>query len=39
MSEFSTTWSDTKIGEFAKYDTDGDGVITADEAMASEKKK
>lgn len=39
MSEFSTTWNDTKIGEFNKYDADGDGLITAEEAVAADKKK
>ena len=31
MSEFATVWSDDKAREFAKYDLNGDGVITADE--------
>jgi hypothetical protein len=31
MSEFATVWTDDKAREFAKYDLNGDGVITADE--------
>ena len=31
MSEFATTWTTEKAAEFARYDRNGDGVITAEE--------
>lgn len=31
MHEFSSTWSESKIREFQKYDLNGDGIITAAE--------
>ncbi len=39
MSEFSTTWSDSKVSEFNKYDINGDGLITPDEVLEADKKK
>lgn len=42
MSEYSTLWSDSKATEFAKFDLDGDGVITPREclrALEMETKK
>ncbi|EAQ78879.1 hypothetical protein DSM3645_27403 [Blastopirellula marina DSM 3645] len=33
MSEYSVVWSDSKADEFAKYDLNGDGFITAKEAL------
>jgi Ca2+-binding EF-hand superfamily protein len=36
MSEFSHTWSKSTAEEFQRYDLDGDGVITAKEAIAKE---
>jgi hypothetical protein len=39
MSEYSTTWTEGKVAEFAKYDTDHDGFITPQECLKVEKKK
>ncbi len=36
MHEFSATWDATTAEEFAKYDLNGDGVITAAEAVAAQ---
>lgn len=33
MSEYSAAWSDSKAAEFARYDLNGDGFITAKEAL------
>ena len=33
MSEYSTSWSESKVAEFAKYDLDSDGVITPRECL------
>ncbi|HZZ27380.1 MAG TPA: EF-hand domain-containing protein [Pirellulales bacterium] len=33
MSEFASTWTEAKLAEFAKYDLNGDGVITPDEVL------
>ncbi|UUO04489.1 hypothetical protein M4951_13920 [Blastopirellula sp. J2-11] len=33
MSEYSVVWSDSKAEEFARYDLNGDGFITAKEAL------
>ena len=33
MAEFSGTWSAAKVAEFARYDLNGDGVITPKEAL------
>ena len=38
MAEFSASWSDSKVEEFAEYDLDRDGVITSDEYFKSKKK-
>jgi Ca2+-binding EF-hand superfamily protein len=32
MHEFDSNWSDSKVEEFNRFDRDGDGVITAQEA-------
>ena len=37
MAEYSSTWSESKAAEFAKHDTNGDGVITQKECPAPEK--
>jgi hypothetical protein len=37
MREYSTTWSNTKAGEFLKYDLNRDGVITAEECLRAEE--
>lgn len=42
MSEYTTTWSESAVAEFEKYDRNRDGVITADECLEVEtqgKKK
>ena len=36
MYEYSTSWSQTKAAEFAEYDLNGDGIITAKECLAVE---
>lgn len=38
MAEYASTWSDSKVAEFDKYDLNGDGVITAKECLRAEKK-
>lgn len=37
MSEYSTTWTDEKVAEFARYDLNSDGIITGRECLASLK--
>ena len=37
MAEYSTTWNASKAAEFAKYDTNRDGFITAAECLAETK--
>lgn len=37
MSEYATLWSDAKATEFAKFDLDGDGVITPRECLRSQE--
>jgi Ca2+-binding EF-hand superfamily protein len=39
MSEYSTSYNDTTAAEFAKYDLDGDGIITPQECLQGEKAK
>lgn len=39
MAEFSSTWSDSKAEEFAKYDLNGDGFITSAECLKVDTKK
>ncbi|HEY1068264.1 MAG TPA: hypothetical protein VGE52_19220 [Pirellulales bacterium] len=39
MHEFATSWSDSKVAEFASYDLNGDGIIPAAEALAAERAK
>lgn len=39
MAEFSAEWDDAKAGEFAKYDLNGDGIITPQECLQAEKAK
>jgi Ca2+-binding EF-hand superfamily protein len=36
MSEFATNWTSEKAAEFARYDRNGDGVITAEEWKAAQ---
>jgi len=38
MAEYATAWTTSKVSEFAKYDLNGDGVITAKECMKAERK-
>lgn len=38
MAEYARVWSDGMAEEFSKYDLNGDGFITADEWLASERK-
>jgi EF hand len=38
MNEYATSWDDSIIAEFNKFDTNGDGSITALEALAAVKK-
>jgi hypothetical protein len=38
MSEYTSNWTDALTAEFARLDRNGDGVITAREALGSEKK-
>ncbi|NLE36449.1 MAG: hypothetical protein GX621_00325 [Pirellulaceae bacterium] len=33
MAEYSRTWSDSTVKEFARYDRNNDGVVTAEEAL------
>jgi Ca2+-binding EF-hand superfamily protein len=33
MAEYSRTWNDSTVREFARYDRNNDGVITAEEAL------
>ena len=37
MAEFATTWSAAKVAEFARYDLNGDGVITPKEAAGKNR--
>jgi hypothetical protein len=39
MAEYAQLWSNRMAEEFEKYDLNGDGIITAAEALAFEKKK
>ncbi|MGI8982580.1 MAG: hypothetical protein ACR2FY_25390 [Pirellulaceae bacterium] len=39
MSEYSTSWTTATAADFAKYDLDGDGIITPNECLEVEKKK
>lgn len=38
MSEYASTWSDSKAEEFTRYDLNGDGFITPNEALAADGK-
>jgi Ca2+-binding EF-hand superfamily protein len=38
MSEFSSTWDESVLADFEKFDLNGDGVITAKECLAAVKK-
>jgi len=38
MSEYARAWTDSKVSEFARYDLNGDGVITAKECLKAERK-
>lgn len=39
MAEYSSAWTDESAAEFAKYDLNNDGVITADECLKALKHK
>lgn len=39
MSEYTTSWTDAKAEEFAKYDLNGDGFITVSECLKAEPPK
>ena len=39
MSEYTTSWTESTAADFAKYDLDGDGIITPGECLSVEKKK
>lgn len=38
MSEYSSNWTEAAAADFAKYDLNGDGIITPQECLAVEKK-
>ncbi len=38
MNEFSPTWSEEKIAEFARYDLNSDGIVTSRECLAALKR-
>lgn len=35
MHEYATSWTDSRVREFARYDADGDGVVTPLEYLAN----
>ena len=37
MSEFTDNWTAERAAEFASYDADGDGIITADELLTAKR--
>ncbi len=37
MSEYSNSWTDEKVAEFAKFDMNSDGIITSRECLAALK--
>jgi len=39
MSEFASVWSPDEASRFARFDHNGDGIITAREALAGERDK
>ncbi len=39
MAEFTTNWTPDKVAEFARYDLNHDGIITAAECLKVEKPK
>jgi len=39
MAEYSQVWSEAMAREFAKYDLNGDGVITPEEALKAQNSK
>ena len=39
MAEFTTNWTPDKVAEFARYDLNHDGIITAAECLKVEKAK
>ena len=39
MAEFTDTWTPEKLAEFARYDLNHDGIITAAECLKVEKAK
>lgn len=38
MAEFSSSWSDSKLREYEKYDLNQDGVVTGEEYLASKQR-
>lgn len=38
MAEYAASWTEAAAAEFAKYDLDGDGIVTPSECLAVEKK-
>jgi hypothetical protein len=39
MAEYSQAWSDSLAEEFTKYDLNGDGVVTPEEALKAQSSK
>ena len=39
MAEFAVSWTDSKLDEFKKYDTNHDGIITPQECQAQEPER
>jgi Ca2+-binding EF-hand superfamily protein len=39
MAEFTDSWTEAKIKEFERYDLNGDGVITAQEALEASSRR
>ena len=39
MAEFTDNWTPEKLAEFARYDLNHDGIITAAECLKVEKAK
>jgi hypothetical protein len=39
MAEYSQVWSESMAREFAKYDLNGDGVITPEEALKGQNSR
>jgi Ca2+-binding EF-hand superfamily protein len=39
MSEYASAWTDSVAAEFSRLDRNGDGILTAQESLAGEKKE